>query len=118
MSHLVGGIMVSVLESSAVDFGFEHGQVQTKDFKIGICCFCAKHATIRSRNTNLLARNRHNVSLWSDISIRWLVSRSKHCNNSTRRVVLVQSGHHHHIIEYICSRHYMAEPLLIWHSMI
>ena len=41
--HFVGGIMVSVLESSAVDFGFENGQIQTKDVKIVICCFCAKH---------------------------------------------------------------------------
>jgi hypothetical protein len=32
-----GGVMVSVLASSAVDRGFEHQSGQTKDYKIGIC---------------------------------------------------------------------------------
>jgi hypothetical protein len=36
--------MVSVLASCAVDRGFEPQSGQTKDFKIGICCFSAKHA--------------------------------------------------------------------------
>jgi hypothetical protein len=39
-----GGIMVSVLASSAVDRGFQPRSGQTKDYKIGICCFSAKHA--------------------------------------------------------------------------
>jgi hypothetical protein len=34
--------MVSVLASSAVDHGFEPQSGQTKDCKIGICCFSAK----------------------------------------------------------------------------
>jgi hypothetical protein len=34
--------MVSMLTSSAVDRGFEHGRGQTKDLKIGIWCFSAK----------------------------------------------------------------------------
>jgi hypothetical protein len=40
----IGGVMVSVLASSAVDRGFEPWSGQTKDYKIGICCFSAKHA--------------------------------------------------------------------------
>jgi hypothetical protein len=32
----IGGIMVSVLASSAVDHGFEPRSGQTKDYKIGI----------------------------------------------------------------------------------
>ena len=40
----IGGVMVSVLASSAVDPGFEHRSDQTKDYKIGMCCFSAKHA--------------------------------------------------------------------------
>jgi hypothetical protein len=40
----IGGIMVSVLASSAVDRGFEPWLVKTKDYEIGICCFSAKHA--------------------------------------------------------------------------
>ena len=37
----IGGIMVSVLTSSVVDHGFEPRSGQTKDYKIGICCFSA-----------------------------------------------------------------------------
>jgi hypothetical protein len=39
----IGGVMVSVLASSVVDRGFEPGSGQTKDYKIGICCFSANH---------------------------------------------------------------------------
>ena len=42
----IDGVMVSVLASSVVDRGFEHQSGQTKDYKIGICCFCAKHAAL------------------------------------------------------------------------
>ena len=35
--------MVSLLASSLVDRGFELRSGQTKDYKIGICCFSAKH---------------------------------------------------------------------------
>ena len=38
---------------------------QTKDYpyiKIGICCFSAKHATLRRKNKDWLARNHDNVS--------------------------------------------------------
>jgi hypothetical protein len=36
--------MVSMLAWSAVDHGFEPRSAQTKDYKIGICCFPVKHA--------------------------------------------------------------------------
>jgi hypothetical protein len=42
--------MVSVLASSAVDHGFEPRSVQTKDYKIGICCFFAKHPALRRKS--------------------------------------------------------------------
>jgi hypothetical protein len=42
--------MVSVLASSAVDCGFETQSGQTKDFKIGMCCFSVKHAALRSKS--------------------------------------------------------------------
>jgi hypothetical protein len=41
-------MMVSVLASSAVDHGFDPRSGQTTDYKIGICCFTAKHAVLRS----------------------------------------------------------------------
>jgi hypothetical protein len=36
-NHRIGGVMVCVLASSAVDRGFEPQSGQTKDYKIGIC---------------------------------------------------------------------------------
>jgi hypothetical protein len=38
--------MVSVLASSVVDRVFEPGSDQTKDYKIGICYFSAKHTAL------------------------------------------------------------------------
>ena len=46
LCHRIGGVMVSVLTSSAVDPGFEPRSEQTKDYEIGSCCFSAKHAAI------------------------------------------------------------------------
>jgi hypothetical protein len=61
--------MISVLASSTVDRGFEPRSGQTKDYKIGICCFSAKHAALRSKNKDWLAQNQNNVFEWSDMSI-------------------------------------------------
>ena len=69
----IGGVMVSVLASSAVDRGFEHRSGQTKDYKIGICCFSAKHAALRKKSKDWLARNQNNVPEWSDMSTRGLL---------------------------------------------
>jgi hypothetical protein len=46
-SNRIGGVMVSVLALSAVDCGFEPRSGKTKDYKIDICCFSAKHAAFR-----------------------------------------------------------------------
>jgi hypothetical protein len=69
MANRIGGVMISVLASSTVDRGFEPRSGQTKDYKIGICCFSAKHAALRSKNKDWLAQNQNNVSEWSDMSI-------------------------------------------------
>ena len=66
--NCIGGIMVSVFASSAVYRGFEPGSGQTKDYKIGICCFSAKHTALRSKSKYWSARNQNNVSEWSDMS--------------------------------------------------
>jgi hypothetical protein len=66
-SH-IGGVMVCVLVSIVVDRGFELRSGQTKDYKIGICCFSAKHAALRRKSNDWLARNQSNVSDWSDTS--------------------------------------------------
>ena len=64
-----GGVMVSmfVFSLSVVDRGFMPQWSQTKDYKIGICCFFTKHLVLRSKSKDGLARNQNNVSEWGDI---------------------------------------------------
>jgi hypothetical protein len=59
--------MISLLALSAVDHGFEPRSGQTKDFRIGICCFSTKHAALRRKSKDWLVRNQNNVSEWSDM---------------------------------------------------
>ena len=81
-----------VLATSALDREFEPRSEQTKDYKIGMCCFSAKHA-------DWLARNRDNVSEWGDMSIRGLLfQKAGTMKIQTKRVDLVHSGPHHHRI--------------------
>ena len=70
---LIGGVMVSMLASSAVDREFESRSGQTKDYEIGICCFSAKHAELRRKSKDWLVRNQNNVSGLSDMSTRELL---------------------------------------------
>ena len=65
--------MASVLASSAVVRGLESRLGQTKDYKIGIWCFSAKHAALRSKSKDRLARNQNNVREWGDMFIRELL---------------------------------------------
>ena len=55
-------------EVARLDYGFEPRSGQTKDYKIGVCCFSAKHAALRRKSKDWLARNQNNVSEWSDMS--------------------------------------------------
>ena len=71
--NCIGEVIVSVLASSAVGRGFEPLSGQSKDFKIGICCFSAKHASLRSKSKDWLARNQNSVPEWSDMSTRGLL---------------------------------------------
>ena len=61
----IGGVKVSVLASSVVDRGFELRSGQTKDYKIGICCFSGKHAALGKKGKYW--------SEWGDMSIRELM---------------------------------------------
>ena len=61
------------LASSAVDCGFKPRSGQTKDYKIGYCCFSSKHAALRRKSKDWLARNQNNVSEWSDMSTSGLL---------------------------------------------
>ena len=69
----IGCEMVSMLASSAVYHRFEPWSVQTKDYKIGICCFSTKHAALRRKSIVWLVQNRDNVSEWGDMSIHRLL---------------------------------------------
>jgi hypothetical protein len=51
--------MVLVLASSAVDCGFEPRSGQTNDYKIGICCFSAKHAAVGTQNDKVYINKRN-----------------------------------------------------------
>jgi hypothetical protein len=51
-----------------VDCGFKPWLGRTKDYKIGNCCFSAKHAALRRKSKDWLVRNQDNVSEWSYIS--------------------------------------------------
>jgi hypothetical protein len=45
----------------------------SKDYTYGVCCFAAKHISLRSKNKDWLARHQNNVSEWSDMSIDGLL---------------------------------------------
>ena len=67
--------MVRLLALSVLDCVFKPRPRQTKDYKIGICCFSAKHATLKKEreSKDCLARNQNNVSDWGDMSIHGLL---------------------------------------------
>jgi len=67
--------MVSVLASGAVDRDFEPRSGQTKDYEIGICCFSVKHAALKRKSKDWLARNQNNVSPRGNMSIHGLLFR-------------------------------------------
>jgi hypothetical protein len=46
-----------VLASSVVERGFEPRSGQTIDYKLGMCCFSAKHEASRRKNKDWLVRN-------------------------------------------------------------
>jgi hypothetical protein len=69
ITNHIGGIMVSLLASSVVEHGFEPPSGQTKDYEIDICCFSAKHAALKRKSKDWLARNHDSVSKWGDMSI-------------------------------------------------
>jgi hypothetical protein len=78
--------MVSVLTLGAVDHGFELRSGQTKDYKIGIRCFPAKHTTLRA------------MTGWHGNRIMCPCGLLFHCAIKSNSVYWAseKSGHHHH----------------------
>ena len=78
-SNSIGGVVVSMFVLSAVIHGFKPRWSQTlKDYQmvICICCFFAKHTTLRRKNKYWLAHNQDILSKWSDMSTRLLLLQS------------------------------------------
>ena len=48
----ISDVMVGMLAWSAADRWFKPQSGQTKDYKISICCFFAKHTVLRSKSTD------------------------------------------------------------------
>ena len=65
--------MVSMLASSGVDRVFKSRSDQTKDYKIGICCFSVRYAALRRKRQRLVGSESENVPEWSDMSTRGLL---------------------------------------------
>jgi hypothetical protein len=65
--------MVSVHGSNVADREFYPRSGQTKNSQFGMFCFSAKHATLRRKSKDWLARNEDNVSEWSDTCTRGLL---------------------------------------------
>jgi len=61
--------MVRMPTSNVLDCG----SGQTKDYKIGIYYFSAKHAALKRESKDWLAQNQDNVSEWGDMSIGGLL---------------------------------------------
>jgi hypothetical protein len=69
LHNRIGGVLVSVLAASGEDREFLPRSSETKDYKIGICCFSTKHAAaLRRKSKDWLALNQNNVYEWSDMS--------------------------------------------------
>ena len=69
----IGGVMVRVLTSSAVDRGFEPRSGHTKDYANWYFYFSGKHAALRKKSKDWSAQNQDNVYEWGDMSIRELL---------------------------------------------
>ena len=81
--------MASVLASSAVNRRFEHRSGQTKDYKIGMCCFSAKHTALKRKSKDWFDRNQGNVSDRWDMSIHGLCCQWASTKKPAKRVGLV-----------------------------
>ena len=64
----INDVMVRVLASNTIDPRLEPWSGHTKDYKMCICCFSAKHAALESMSKDCMTGNKKNVSEWSNMS--------------------------------------------------
>ena len=70
-TNCISDVMVSMVASNAVDHGFNPSAGQPKYYEIDICCFSPMYAALRRKKEQrlkMLARNRDNMSEWSNMS--------------------------------------------------
>jgi hypothetical protein len=84
----IDGVMANVLASSTAYHEFESWSGQNHDYKMCMCCFSTKHAALRRKSKELLARNQDNawyavleastlaitpsMPLWKYYCMKWL----------------------------------------------
>jgi hypothetical protein len=71
--------MVSLLASSVVDHGLDPRSGQTKDYKIGICCFSVKRENKLIFNEMMMSS-----ALYKTNTLSWIFIVLAHWNNSLR----------------------------------
>ena len=66
---------------------------QTKEYKLGICCFSVKHIAFRRKSKYWLAQNQDSMSEWGDCELL--------CELSTNTIMLIKNKarHYHHPIK-------------------
>jgi hypothetical protein len=98
-----------------LECGFEPWLGQTKDYEIGICCFSAKHAALRRKSKDWLARNQNNVSEWSDMSTRWQLF-SLNFNYNWKDIIYLAEREikESDYLYFIFPEKLMCEACLIW----
>ena len=95
----IGGVMISVLASSAVDRGFEPRSGKTR-LSNWCLLLLRKGGNIKEKEQRLVgSQSGYCVRVGQHVNLRTIVSVSQHYKNPAKCVDLVQSGPHHHIIE-------------------
>ena len=64
-------------------------QIRPAIYKIGNCCFSAKHATFRRKSKDWLDRNQNNVSEWSDIFKHGMLFQAASAKKSSARMLVL-----------------------------
>jgi hypothetical protein len=131
LHHGISSAMVIVLSPGAMDRGFESGSGQTKDCKIYLCSFSAKHTALMSRETCLLADCSFSelalvlVMILQDSFQRFVFSVKTPASSFTKRssgsiVYLSNWCNSHNLISLSTSQSFqikcteLVEVLLIW----
>ena len=70
-TNRIGGVIVGVFASGAIDRGFQPRSGHTKDYKNS--CFSGKHAALKRKSKDWSARDKDNVCELGDMSIRALL---------------------------------------------